>query len=59
MIKDIGHMSRDFSLVLMYLLHTIHHTTVEEMKTRKHVLFDLLKNSKHTITTLKNKVKET
>ena len=59
MIKGIYHVSLDFSVVLMYLLHSIQQNAVEDMKTREHVVFDQLKHSKNTIALLKNKVKET
>ena len=58
MIKDIGKVSLDFLVVLMYLMHSIQHTAIEEMNTRERAMFDQPKNSKNTIALLKNKVKE-
>ena len=48
----------DFSIVLMYLLHTIQQNVIEEMNIREVVVFGQLKNSKNTMTSLKNKVKD-
>ena len=59
MIKDIGHVSLDFSAVLMYLLYSIQQTIVGEMKKRECVVFNQLNQSKNTVTSLENKVKET
>ena len=59
MIKDIGHVSLDFSIFLMYILHSIQQIEVEDMKKRERAMFDQLKHSKNTIASLKNKVKET
>ena len=59
MIKYIGHVSLDFSIVPTYLLHSIQQAAVEEFKTRECAVCDQLKNSKNTIAYLKNKVKET
>ena len=58
-IKDIGHVTFDFSAVPMYQLHTIQHVVVEEMKTREHKIFEQLNTSKKTVSSLKHTFKET
>ena len=58
-IKDLDQVTFDFSVVPMYLLHTIQKAVVEEMMTRKCEMFVQLKHSKTTISSLKNKVKDT
>ena len=58
MIKDIGHVTFEFFVVLMYLLHSIQQIALEEMKERDSGFLGQLKTSKKTITSLKNIVKE-
>ena len=41
-IKDIGHVTFDFSTIPMYQFHTIQHDAVEEMKKREHEIFEQL-----------------
>ena len=56
--KNLYHVTFDFSVVLMYLLHKIQHDPTEKMKTREREVFGQLKHSKTTILSLKNKFKE-
>ena len=58
-VKDIGDVDFDFSVVPMYQLHTIQHVALEEMKTREHNIFDQLNSSKKIMSSLKHSIKET
>ena len=59
MINDIGHASIDFYLIPMYLLHNIQEVVVDELNEREHVVFEQLKHSNNTVTSLKKKMKQT
>ena len=59
MIKDIGHVSVNFSVIPMFLLHNIQQAVVYEIKEREHYLVWQLKHSNNIIAYLNTKVKET
>ena len=44
MIKDIAHVSVDFTVIPMFLLHNIQHVAVDEIKAREHAMFEHLKH---------------
>ena len=56
MIKDIGNVSVDFSVIPIFLLHNIQHATVDEIEARERVVVEKLKHSKNMMASLKTKV---
>ena len=48
MVKDIGHVTINFSIVLMYQVHANWQVAVNKMKTREWVIYGKLNTSKKT-----------
>ena len=54
-VKDLGHVM-EFSAISMYEVHSIQNDTIEEMKTKEHLLVNRVKSSHKTIKKLKNTI---
>ena len=49
MVKDISHVTMDFSTLSMYEMHDIHHVAVEKMKTKEHAFVNQVNPSHKTV----------
>ena len=58
MVKDIGHVTINFSTVLMYQVNANQRVAINKMKTREWEIYGKLNTSKKTIFSLKQIVRE-